>query len=795
MIARRRIWAVVAAAAAVLAMPGVFTVSRVFYVRDLASSFLPHHLWFRQTVLQGQWPFWDPYLGCGYATLSDPLFQTFFPLTLPLRLLPSTIGFNLIVALPFVVAALGTYRFLRNHLPAQAASFGAIVFCASGPMLSTASMPNLSWSCASIPWILAGIDAIARRPTARAAAVLSAAVGVMLLAGEPVTFVATIALAMAYAAWAAPVATAGRRARAALVAATLAAVAVGVALAAIQVLPAAEATSRSIRAAGLLREMWSLHPARLVELVSPFAFGKYVGLPHELTQWLFALNDRRGPLLISLYLGAPVLFLALLGAGFVRSSRFAAFWCSVFAVSLVCAFGSYTPVYRAAQGALPFLRLFRYPSKLVEFAALAIAILAALGWDALARNGRVSRRQLTAPVGLAVLFALASAAAFLVTARFADSAVLAAQRLATMLNLPGPAAAAHSLVGLAHPAAVRLLGLSVAAGAALVLAASGRREAGFARGALFALVSADLVLTNGPINPTMDASVLAPFDWVRLIREHPEDRLFVSRNFIDDEQAVDDAPPRAVYPPGTPPVAYQAAYDAALGRNLSSSAVRLTLAQELTGLRPKEYFDLLRRFGSSGRAMRYRFLSWAGTRYYLVAAAPPIPAVRLLELPAIGSVALYESAPTGGRVFVAPRAVVEPDVDAQIAKLFEPDFALASTAIVEREPPLPLEPPRAAGTPHATILDETATSVLVEATAPEGGGYLLFLDSFDPGWRARVDGHDAPLLRADGVFRAVRVPAGRHAVRFDYRPRAFLMGAAISLLTAIVLVVIALRRP
>ena len=96
-------WAVLAPVAALLAIPGVFTASKFFFFRDLATSFLPHHLWLRRTVLSGQWPFWNPHLGCGYSTLADPVFQTFFPPILPLRFLPSAIGFNLIVALPFVV--------------------------------------------------------------------------------------------------------------------------------------------------------------------------------------------------------------------------------------------------------------------------------------------------------------------------------------------------------------------------------------------------------------------------------------------------------------------------------------------------------------------------------------------------------------------------------------------------------------------------------------------------------------------------------------------------------------------
>jgi uncharacterized membrane protein YfhO len=52
-------------------------------------------------------------------------------------------------------------------------------------------------------------------------------------------------------------------------------------------------------------------------------------------------------------------------------------------------------------------------------------------------------------------------------------------------------------------------------------------------------------------------------------------------------------------------------------------------------------------------------------------------------------------------------------------------------------------------------------------------GFLVLHDVHHPGWRVRVDGGDAELLRANYVFRAVRLPAGDHDVEFVFRPRSF----------------------
>jgi uncharacterized membrane protein YfhO len=54
------------------------------------------------------------------------------------------------------------------------------------------------------------------------------------------------------------------------------------------------------------------------------------------------------------------------------------------------------------------------------------------------------------------------------------------------------------------------------------------------------------------------------------------------------------------------------------------------------------------------------------------------------------------------------------------------------------------------------------------------------LDSFSEDWRATADGHPATIVRANGLFRAVRLNPGPHVVEFLYRPRAFLIGAAAS---------------
>jgi hypothetical protein len=57
----------------------------------------------------------------------------------------------------------------------------------------------------------------------------------------------------------------------------------------------------------------------------------------------------------------------------------------------------------------------------------------------------------------------------------------------------------------------------------------------------------------------------------------------------------------------------------------------------------------------------------------------------------------------------------------------------------------------------------------LEVVAPSDG-WLLVTDRWAPGWSAQVDGASAPIEIGDFLFRAVRVPAGRHVVEMRYRP-------------------------
>ena len=112
-------------------------------------------------------------------------------------------------------------------------------------------------------------------------------------------------------------------------------------------------------------------------------------------------------------------------------------------------------------------------------------------------------------------------------------------------------------------------------------------------------------------------------------------------------------------------------------------------------------------------------------------------------------------------------------------------FDPARTALVEGLSESSAGDADASATATVTTLLNTQMDVRTKSTR---AGFLVTSDAFYPGWRARIDGRDVPLYRADYAIRGVPVPAGEHTVRFDYRPRSFYLGAGISLISLLLLI-------
>jgi hypothetical protein len=149
------------------------------------------------------------------------------------------------------------------------------------------------------------------------------------------------------------------------------------------------------------------------------------------------------------------------------------------------------------------------------------------------------------------------------------------------------------------------------------------------------------------------------------------------------------------------------------------------------------------------------------------------------------AVTIYENPAAYPRAFVVPEAVLAPDGPAALARLRDGPLNPRRQVVVESQPLVGVGP--FAGTPaqDAAIVAEGTAVLDVHAEAP-AGGFLVLTDPYYPGWRAFVDGQEAPILRADYLFRAVALQPGAHDVRFAFTPRSMDRGVMLSLVGVVI---------
>ncbi len=812
---RNGFWPVLAAFAAVIPfLPGLSN-DRVFYVRDLSQAFWGRYLWLRRSWLSGEWPLWDPFVGTGQAAYSDALNQMFLPPAILARLAGGEVfGFNLWLALPFPLAALGAWLFFSRHFSAAAAAIGAIAFAVGGPVVSTGNTPNLSWSAAGLFWALWATDRLLCAPTPRNVAILAGTIALHALAGEPVTLFMTLCLVAGYAASRAdrPDAVSLRDAARSVIV-TGAGIALGLLAAAVQLVPMALASSTAGRS-DAITDVWSLRPTALLETIWVHFFGNFLETRTLAdVPWMPLMYTGRAPLLFSIYIGVPLLALAVFGLAGPGRRRWRLFWVIAGGVSLLLSFGAYTPVYPILRDHVPPFTLFRFPVKYFLVTAAAVAAGAAAGWDCLEGRRLASRgsgdaadaRRIRRARALGVTVPAVAASSLIV---FALACIYLPVSMTSFLSSfaralgdeQGGTAAAEWMLrtvdqGAATPIVMALLTTVLFA---LMVSRSESRISSVARTALAILIAGDLLSRAWGINPVLDVAHFAQPEWISYVKTEPHARFYVggkrdgtlSGMDIDGSRGYLDAD-------GLSGGASRAALNIQAAFYPSAWTAREFLTYDLPVLWPRDFADVTQRFFDSDGEVRDRVLDRAGVRYRILPQRRAGDRVPLTRIPQFYESFLFDFGDEpSDRVSIVPTAVMVPETREQIKALFDDGWDSREVVLVDRlEEPTGI--PGSPVEPYARIVDDSANYTVVEAGVDSEAGYLVFLDSYADDWRATVDGEPAPIARANGLWRAVHLAPGQHLVEFHYRPRALAIGATISaasLLSILGLFVFRVRR-
>jgi hypothetical protein len=545
---------------------------------------------------------------------------------------------------------------------------------------------------------------------------------------------------------------------------------------------ALEVAGRSARRAlpEAIRTYWSVHPASLAEVL-------VAGVPGRLplsAAFRRSLFEARDPFLASLYLGLPAL--ALVAAAFAvpagrRRWALAALGLGAALVSL----GRHAPAYELLTALVPPLRILRYPVKAMVLVAFAWAGLVAFGLEAW-RSADASRRRWVTLVAFPLALATLVAGAVAVS--------LAAGRAPWPGLVEGGPAALAAL----RPLSRELTRHAVLGAAVVVLSLlrlrSGRRGSPASVALVALLAVADLAAAHPRPNPVAPRQLYTYRPQVLGVLGDPGSVRVYCYDYSEVDKArrwLGQAGPRLERAPAgwRPDAAMALAQQMSLTPQTAGRwGLRAGFDIDFRGLQAEPLAQLTRLVRLvEDRPAEVRRVLQVGAVTHVVALHDVAPGeLRLVaRFPGLFAepILVFAVPQTLPRVFAVDGVRVRQGIDGLMA-LVDPSFDPRREVVLDHGT---ARAPSPAFAGSARIVAERADRVRIEADLGRDG-FVVLADGYDPGWRAGVDGRDVPLLRANYAFRAVAVPAGRHVVELLYRPRAVLLGlalSAVSLVTAL----------
>ena len=323
----------------------------------------------------GELPLWTPANLSGMPLAANQLAMRFYPPAWLLLLMPSGMGFNLFLLLHLCWAGLGTWWLLQRvfHVDVLPALVGGWTFALSGKLIAhmAGGHASLVAAAAWMPWAFGAVSLLIETESIRERMRWALWAGLALAAQictHSLMVLYTVYLLAAWVVW--QVVFSGRlrvMRLLTLLPSLLVILFNASALGAAQLLPLVELSAYSNRALSLQEA------------------SQYALTPLQLGVALFLPQNRAGHEAVA-YLGLVPLVLA--GWGLRRSDRRTWFMALVVLFVLVFALGSATPLFELIYRFVPGMGYVRTPARALIVAALALAILAAMGAQRLAQ-GRI----------------------------------------------------------------------------------------------------------------------------------------------------------------------------------------------------------------------------------------------------------------------------------------------------------------------------------------------------------------------------------------------------------------------
>jgi hypothetical protein len=737
---------------------GLDIVSVVYPTRDLTFELLR----------SGRMPSWNPYIFCGMPLLGQIQNAAFYPLNVAHWILPTRLAVNYTVLIHLFLAGLFSLLFLRvtgaRALPALAGSFGyafggiPIAYVLAGHITP---LNSLTW----IPALFLCVHHIARGrfPLARLGGG-AIVVGMQMMGGHPQIVLYSLMCAFLYMVLSPASDGQTLKAMGKRTLVFVAAIVFAAGIAAVEVAPAAEFARHSDRPSKLPYEFVvsdSMPPEKFITFIAPDFFGNVLNS----TYW-----GRESWWNTTAFISVPLLLLAPLAFG-GESKRTSIVLAIVLVVSLVLALGGFTPVFRALY-ALPVFGQFRNPARFLGIVSFAAAMLGALGFDALLASSPPHATR-----GYSVVL-LGVTAVILVCAVLVYAATPESGLWQWLMRAWGNQAAVESL---SSGALRRVAALSLARGAGLcaltavvvLMTATRKLPVWIPAAALAVTVLLDLYGANRRFVMGMpEEEYLLPVDLVEFVKSRVGPYRVGMRARFPQRNAAD----RAMLYGLRNAFGYEGQIPGRYAAYLANAAPEnhpLAIA----------YSQAVSDLGSP--SMRLLAVK------YLIQLSDEDPSARV-RYPLVfrsGEYSVFEIGSAMPRAFLVSR-VIEAGEKETLDLLRSEDFDPASATIIPPGSRLPFPLDSMDVSEGAVKFREDLLARVVLEVETPGNSLLVLADTHFPGWRARLDGQPAEIIRADYMFRAVAVPAGRHVVEFEYRPASIRLGIGITVASVSALILL-----
>jgi hypothetical protein len=743
--------AIVVAASVAIAWPWLSGAVTVPW--DAKAHFYPQLSFLAQSIGAGESPFWNPYIFAGWPQVADPQSLIFVPVMLALALVepnPSFVAMDATLYGLLVLGGISLLLFFRDRgWHVAAGTVAALSFAFGGSAAWRIQHTGQVLSYALVPIVLLLLTRALDRRSVGYGLAAGLVAGFMALGRDQIALLAIYMLA----GWTAVRLLSAPKPFAALRGTILplgAGAVGGILVVAVPVvltlLLAGDSNRPTIDFEGAGRA--SLPPQALITAVISDLFGQgdpdvhFWGPPSVafgVTDLFLAQN------MVALYAGAlPVWAILLRGVARLDLFRREILFFTIFAaLTIFYAIGWYTPVFHWMYDLLPGVKLYRRPADATFMIGFEIALI----------GGYLVHRWITVPSAPAslVVRALQWAIAATVLIAIPIAFALRADRLAE--------AAKPMLVGIAFAAA------AVAVLAALRPLAKRSTVAAVALAAAF--TAFDLHWNNYPNEST--AYPPEVYDSLRVDTRDPVVTFLKERVAADAKGDRRDRVELTGLGFHWPNAGMVHRLENVLGYN----PLRFATYQQATGARDtvalpdqREFSPLFPSYSSTMADLLG--LRWIASSVPLTTIDPRLDPNRIVEAKWLGDRWIYENKGALPRVLfvdgVKPADFSTLLADGRWPERFDPrrEVVLEADRATARPPG---EGP--AGTASITAYHNTSVEIAVDAARP---GYLVLNDVWHPWWRAEVDGRAVPILKANAIFRAVPVEAGRHVVRFSFHP-------------------------